>query len=303
MKKWLTVSEGAERLGVSASTFKRWCSRHEIDLERTPGGHRRISQSNLEQLVQEIGTEPQRRSRGDLSDSLATANILALLKTRKATDLRDLVLEACRDQTDITTVLDHSLAPAMWQVGTLWQRGELQVYEERMCTETMMNALDLLSPFFQTNERHAITAVGGCLHQGSDTLASKFVSLSLNSIGVMACDLGPRLPAEELAAAATALDTRIVWSTNTHWDDRTDTLSNYQNLHRNLNPDTYLFIGGGGLSSSARKSLDFCEFFETLGEMASFVKRVVLNQTTVEKTQSVSYPQYRQDKVWPPARV
>lgn len=290
MRKWLAVSDAAERLGVSSSTFKRWCKRHDVVLERTPGGHRRISESVLEQLIQEIGISKHSRNSGrNVATILSTENILQLLKSRRAAELRDVVLEACAESSDIVSIIDHSLAPAMWQVGTLWQRGDLQVYEEKMCTETMSQAIDLLVPFIRKDVSAKVDAIGGSMHQGFDTIASKFVSLSLNSIGVSAYDLGPCVPADELAAAANSLDVRVVWSTHTHWDDRSDVIAQHVELRRLLPRDTYIFVGGGGLSLSARHALDFCSFFETLADMAAFTEQNVLRADSKNEDERVRH--------------
>ncbi|WP_404311086.1 cobalamin B12-binding domain-containing protein [Neorhodopirellula lusitana] len=212
------------------------------------------------------------------------------MKSRRAAELRDVVLEACTDSSDIVSIIDNSLAPAMWQVGTLWQRGDLQVYEEKMCTETMSQAIDLLDPFVRRDSSAKVDAIGGSMHQGFDTIASKFVSLSLNSIGVAAYDLGPCVPADELATAANSLGVGVVWSTHTHWDDRSDVIAQHVELRRLLPSDTYIFVGGGGLSLSARHALDFCNFFETLGEMAAFIERKILRVNASDVSERASQP-------------
>jgi len=126
------------------------------------------------------------------------------------------------------------------------------------------------------------------MHQGFDTIASKFVSLSLNSIGVSAYDLGPCVPADELAAAANSLDVRVVWSTHTHWDDRSDVIAQHVELRRLLPRDTYIFVGGG-LSLSARHALDFCSFFETLADMAAFTEQNVLRADSKNEDERVRH--------------
>ena len=42
-KKWLTLSEAAERLGVHPATLRHWADAGKIPSFRTPGGHRRFS--------------------------------------------------------------------------------------------------------------------------------------------------------------------------------------------------------------------------------------------------------------------
>ena len=45
---WLNLGEAAELLGVHPSTVRAWADRGEIPVQRTPGGHRRFRQADLE---------------------------------------------------------------------------------------------------------------------------------------------------------------------------------------------------------------------------------------------------------------
>lgn len=55
-----TVSEAAERLGVSYSTLKQWVYKGAIRTTRTAGGHHRIAESEVERLLAK-GDGPARR--------------------------------------------------------------------------------------------------------------------------------------------------------------------------------------------------------------------------------------------------
>ena len=58
----LTVSEAAERLGVSFSTLKQWIYSGSIRTTRTAGGHHRIAESEIERLLAG-SNRPARRQR------------------------------------------------------------------------------------------------------------------------------------------------------------------------------------------------------------------------------------------------
>ncbi|MDE3155866.1 MAG: helix-turn-helix transcriptional regulator [Acidobacteriota bacterium] len=47
----LSVSEAAERLGVSYSTLKQWIYKGSIRTSRTAGGHHRVAESEVERLL------------------------------------------------------------------------------------------------------------------------------------------------------------------------------------------------------------------------------------------------------------
>ncbi len=43
----MSTKEAAEKLGISTSTFKRFCAAQGIKLVRTPGGHRRVDRCQM----------------------------------------------------------------------------------------------------------------------------------------------------------------------------------------------------------------------------------------------------------------
>lgn len=264
----LNVRDAAARIGVSPSTFKRLCERHGVKVERTPGGHRRISLSALRELEVELGRPSGKRA---AAEAPTVDQVVALLMEQAAFELGRRLLAACERPSDIASLCDEVLAPAMWRLGSMWQRGEIQVYEEHFCTETLLQSLDCLAPYVRQGGNPQLKAVGGCLGTGVDSVASKMVKLCLSSVGVAAVDLGPRVPTEEMAAASVALEADLIWSSHTHWDDREGTLAALTKLRELVPRETQMIIGGGGLSPSALQSLPWCQFFKSLTEMTAYV--------------------------------
>ena len=60
---WLTLGAASALLGVSESTIRRWADAGEIRSYRTSGGHRRVLEEDLRQIVSNTGA-PSRDSRG-----------------------------------------------------------------------------------------------------------------------------------------------------------------------------------------------------------------------------------------------
>jgi excisionase family DNA binding protein len=50
---WLTIKDAARRLGVHPTTLRRWANEGRIPVMFTPGGHRRFSASEVEQITEE----------------------------------------------------------------------------------------------------------------------------------------------------------------------------------------------------------------------------------------------------------
>lgn len=71
---WLTLGAASELLGVSESTIRRWADAGEVRSYRTNGGHRRILEEDLRQIVASATATSASRDTDRISD-LATARI------------------------------------------------------------------------------------------------------------------------------------------------------------------------------------------------------------------------------------
>lgn len=59
MPRLLKPIEVAAMFGVSSKTVKRWVQTGKLPCIRTPGGHRRYRQSDVEELLRQCSEEPQ----------------------------------------------------------------------------------------------------------------------------------------------------------------------------------------------------------------------------------------------------
>jgi excisionase family DNA binding protein len=55
---WLTTSEAAQRLHVTAKTVARWASQGRLEHRRTLGGHRRYDPELIDALVNALTYRP-----------------------------------------------------------------------------------------------------------------------------------------------------------------------------------------------------------------------------------------------------
>jgi excisionase family DNA binding protein len=55
--RWVTLGRACEILGVDESTLRRWADAGRLRIYRTPGGHRRFSLGNLQELLSGDGGE------------------------------------------------------------------------------------------------------------------------------------------------------------------------------------------------------------------------------------------------------
>lgn len=77
--RWVSLSRACEILGVNESTVRRWADSGEIQVFRTPGGHRRFDEAELQELVETGGRRPERAL-----ESAALSRIRRQLHSNKA---------------------------------------------------------------------------------------------------------------------------------------------------------------------------------------------------------------------------
>ena len=91
--RWVSLARACELLGVNESTVRRWADSGEIQVFRTPGGHRRFSEAELLAMIQGGGG---RRSERPLSDA-ATSRIRRQLHSGSADEWYGDIEQAERD--------------------------------------------------------------------------------------------------------------------------------------------------------------------------------------------------------------
>lgn len=264
MKDLITAHEAAKELGLSPSTFKRFCDTHEIPLIRTPGGHRRIDRSHLVMASHLLHSKRDSSPRSTIDSK----TILDRLREANASQLLDQLWGATRPPAKLVDVLEDQFVPALWVIGDLWYRGEMDLAEAQVCIQTAGQVLD--SILARVSIRSAdVQIVGGALAPSTDTLASKLVAISFQSIGVRAIDLGSNLTPEVLIVAANRYRVNAIWLTYTHVFDQQQLISDHQALVAMLPPGCRVIVGGGGLSPSLRRLLPNACYYESLVQMLS----------------------------------
>jgi excisionase family DNA binding protein len=84
-RRWLTLGQASRMLGVDQSTLRRWTDAGKIRSFRTPGGHRRFAEADVEAIIAGHGSHPGSGRYGDLS-GLAIARIRRHLQRGKQHD-------------------------------------------------------------------------------------------------------------------------------------------------------------------------------------------------------------------------
>lgn len=265
----LTVQAAADIIGVSASTLKRICESESIPVIRTPGGHRRIDRIDLARIASMHGRSRKPHPHECMIQSdISTDQVIEMLVAGKALEVARLFSRGACNGMDLLIAIEDHLVSALWSVGQKWREKGLDIYQEHLCTSTAQTVLDILRNQIAVPKENAAVAVGGSFSPSIDTFSSKLVGFGCHIAGFRAVDLGGYLPADSLANAATDLKAKIVWVTHTHIFDVDQLLKNHEMLRERTPTDVRIVVGGGGLSPTIRRSLPWCEYYESVSAMA-----------------------------------
>lgn len=201
---------------------------------------------------------------------LAGDEVAAEIATREAIDARLSTAE----------IDDELIAPALWYVGELWERGEISVADEHLATEICLRVLALQRESQRVargrgDHRVSLATPAGELH----VVALRMIGNLLREAGYQVVMLGPDVPAEALAAAAGRLeaDVSCMSSTMPGGGDRVLVAIDEVQLER---PAALFVVGGRGLASRVRAlpGVEVCRrVSEAVEAVDALVKRAEMN--------------------------
>jgi len=261
MKNWITAQQAADELGVSPSTLKRFCDTNEIPIARTPGGHRRIDRSHVAQVSRLM------RHRGNTSTAAEypdVVTIVQLLLAAEHTKLTELIWAATHSIGEMVTRLEDLFVPALWRIGDMWQKNEIEIAQERVCTFTASVVLDGILGRMPPAAADARVYLGATFPPSLDTTGLKIVAIGLQSLGVEFIHLGCCVSPEVIARAAILYNASAVCISHTHIHDLDQVARDHHELAKRLPDHCKVIIGGGGLSPLSRRQIGQCEYYESV---------------------------------------
>lgn len=161
----LPIQQVSESLNIPAPTLRSWERRYGIPVTtRTPGGHRRYDEDEINQLrlMRDEVARGKRAADAALSVRLlldqhnpalpAINRLLDASEARSADAVRE-SLEESRLERGLAKTLDDVLMPAMRQIGAWWEIGRCDIGQERVMSETVRAWLARLISFSSVDPR------------------------------------------------------------------------------------------------------------------------------------------------------
>ena len=185
-------------------------------------------------------------------------------------------------EADLSTpaIDDEIIAPALWLVGDLWERGEISVAEEHLATEISLRVLALqreAKRVAKARGRHRVmlAAPAGELH----VVALQMVANLLREARFDVVMLGADVPPHALGAMARRHEPAVVCMSSTMPGGGDQVLVAIHEVHQQW-PVAGFVIGGRGLTSRlhTRPGIEVCERISgAIGAVDALVHRASSN--------------------------
>jgi methanogenic corrinoid protein MtbC1 len=192
--------------------------------------------------------------------------------------------EAIRDAMDAglstAEIDDGIIAPAMWLIGDLWERGEITVADEHIATEISTRVLAL-----QREAERVAVARGGhkvmlATPQGElHAVALRMVANLLREAGYDVLMLGTDVPPADLAATASHYEPDVICLSTTMPGGADRVLVAIDEIQA-ARPEAAFVVGGRGLRSRMRSEpgISVCRRVpEVVEAVDAMIKRADLN--------------------------
>jgi excisionase family DNA binding protein len=184
----LTTQEAAARAGVGPTAIKRWADQGLLKCERTAGGHRRIAESALLELLRT------QASSGDAT------NFVDALRDAESNHLVEGQLLLWRGQEGTWSGAAARIGAVLTEIGARWARGELSIIDEHVMSERLQRALSRIAESIPVPPR-APLAILAAVEGDQHVLGLSIVELCLRESGLRTRWAGHTVPAGELIDA------------------------------------------------------------------------------------------------------
>lgn len=284
-----TPRQVARAIGVSDASLKRWCDKGLIRSIRTAGGHRRLPISAVLDFLRTSGHTlvrpellglPATTGTGRTVRERAGARLTEALERGDEEQFTRIVFDLYLAGLPLREICDRMIAESFRAIGAAWQRGELDVYQERRGCEICLQALHRMRTVLAPPGIHAPYALGAAPEGDRYALATLMVELTLRELGWRAESFGTDLPLASLERAVRDRRPRLVWLSISAPSAHAQGLAGFDRLREAADElHAALVVGGQGLNPDLRARMSGATFCETLEDLAALAAALPLGAT------------------------
>lgn len=279
MRDLVTPKQVARAMGVSESSVKRWCDKGLLETHYTAGGHRRIATAKV---IEFLKSGSHRLVEPELLGLPATIGQSDRVIHRAAKQFEEALLAGieslCRQvlfdlylaNHKISAICDQVIGPAFEKIGSLWECGNAEVYQERRGCELTLRAVQELRSTLRPATAQAPLALGAAPEGDQYNLATTLVELVLQDNGWQAASLGDNLPLPTLAAAIREHRPRLFWLSVSHLREPTTFLREYEQLVAEFSAQVAFVVGGRALTPEVRRQMRYAAYCDNMNHLETF---------------------------------
>ncbi|MGB0757050.1 MAG: helix-turn-helix domain-containing protein [Patescibacteria group bacterium] len=270
-----TPPQLASLFKVNVSTIKRWVDRGMLESIKTPGGHRRITQEQLNAFIKKY---PKYDSQSYILQKLSTNRKNQNIQWKEyfvylRNDLPDEALKVIEQSfllgTDLPTILDELITPTLQEIGREWQNGKLSIYEEHRMSFVMRQHLHSLDRYIPKQKKiKKKRALLACAPHDHHEIPLLMVGLILKTKGYDTCVLGINVPLNEIKKAQKSCNAEYIAISKTYSQDTGATFyTRLDNYCKKTN--TRFIVGGSGWGESVKKKKAYIPSMHALAKTVS----------------------------------
>jgi excisionase family DNA binding protein len=282
MNDSFTPRQVARALGVSESSLKRWCDRDILKTVRTAGGHRRVAFDEVARFCRESGrtlAEPELLGLPAAVGSGTTVFGRAALQFKTALIAGDeevarrVVLDLFLTKHSIRQIGDEVIAPALREIGSEWQCGEVAVWQERRGCEIVQRVIFELSRLAPNPTPTAPLALGATLEGDPYRLSTMLCEAALREAGWRAESLGSSIPIPSLIEALWKLKPKLCWVSVSHIAALDSYIAGLNDLYRATHDaGIALAIGGRAIDDALCERIRYSVRCGSLAELHAYAE-------------------------------
>ena len=276
----LTPAEVAKAVDVSESTVKRWCDQGRLRCEATPGGHRRVPVGAFVEMVRQGGFDladasvlglPAGTGRQESRIGAAVSCLTEALTGGDESACRRIIFGHFLSGERFSAISDRVIAPAFYQIGSLWEEGKLEIYQERRASEIVRRVLLEARRLLPNPSESAPVALGATLLCDRYILPTSMIEVVLRENGWTADLLGTSLPLNAIVSAIRRHSPKLFWISVSFLRDEGEFLDEYDRFYDAVGQDVAVVVGGRALTANVRSQIRYAAFCDTLAQLESFV--------------------------------
>ncbi|MCA9027711.1 MAG: B12-binding domain-containing protein [Planctomycetaceae bacterium] len=292
MSRTFSPKQVATAIGVSESSLKRWCDRGLIRMEKTAGGHRRLSLESVTAFIREQGrslAHPELLgfpvATGQTERSLDAARTCLLDAFLQADEplCRTIILDLHLAGHSAATICDQVITAVFHEVGKLWETNQVEVYQERQACELGIRVVHELRYLIPMVSENRPLALGGTLDGDPYTLAVTMAEVVLKEAGWNARSMGHMLPFETIRTAVERHRPGLLWLSVSAIRNEDRFCDEMHRLFELANArGTAVVLGGRALQPEIRRRLRYTTYCDTYQHLSD-ISRMLLADINVKQ--------------------